>query len=261
MEQDSHKLFSRIHRKKYSDAKRDMIYHFKRYTEYCQILASSENEEIKKVSAYLENDVAAYMAPAVLAFAGCKLTPRALKDKQLNTPLYLSIFSATGDAINASVLHAIRILLDRTSFYMHTAYNECEIGNGIGSIEGKKETGVMKFIDKQLNSSTEHSDEEKYFFNYILKEYNEWFHEVVEVDNKTKHNLSAYNLYEVKCNDIPSVILSSGKRCNMDKELTKKKDIPADFETMYVSRTYDLFDKILEFTTSIVLKRGDNNDA
>ena len=256
MEQDSHKLFSRIHRKIYSDAKRDMIYHFKRYTEYCQILASSENEEIRKVSAYLENDVAAYMAPAVLAFAGCKLTPRALKDKQLNTPLYLSIFSATGDAINASILHAIRILLDRTSFYMYTAYHDCEIGNGIGSIEPNKKTGVMKFIDKQLNSNAELTAEERNFFDYLLNEHNEWFHEVVLVDNKTKQNLSAYNLYEIGMNNMPPVILSSAKRYYKDKELTVEKDIPVDFETKYISRAYDLFDKTLEFTTSVIASKA-----
>ena len=255
METESKKLIKRYHRQIYSDAKRNMIYRFKRYTGYCQILASSDNEEVRKVHEFLENDAAAYMAPAVLSFARCKLTPQALNDKELDTTLYLSIISATGDAINASILHAVRILLDRTSFYMHMAFDDCEIGNGIGSIE-KKKTGVMKFIEMRLNSGSEIPDEERAFFNYILKEYNEWFHEVVEVDNKTKHNLSAHNLYEIGINNMPPIILSTSKRYYKDKELTKKEDIPVDFETKYVSRAYDLFDKTLEFTTSIIVSKA-----
>ena len=104
METELKEQFRKLHRQTYSDAKRDMIYRFKRYTGYCQILASSANEEIMKVYEFLENDVAAYMAPAVLSFAGCKLTPQDLNDKELDTSLYLSIISATGDAINASIL-------------------------------------------------------------------------------------------------------------------------------------------------------------
>lgn len=260
MEIESKKLFKKYHRIIYSDAKRDMIYRFKRYDGYCQILASSANEEIRKVYEFLENDTAAYMAPAVLSFAGCKLTPQALKDKELDTMQYPSIISATGDAINASILHAIRILLDRTSFYMHIAYNDCEIGNGIGSIEGKKKTGVMKFIDSRLNSSSELSDEERSFFYYILNEYNEWFHNVVEVDNKTKHNLTAYDLYEMGINIMSPIILPSAKRYYKDKELTKKENAPVDFETKYISRAYDLFDKILEFTTSVISSKDTTED-
>jgi len=256
MDTDTHKLFNKLHREIYSVAKSGMVYRYKKYAGYCQILASSENEELRKVYEFLENDAAAYIAPAVLSFAGCKLTPQTLKDKRLDTSSYLSFFSATGDAINASILHAIRILLDRTSFYMHTAYHDCEIGNGIGSIEPNKKTGVMKFIDKQLISNAELTAEERDFFSYLLNEHNEWFHEVVQVDNKTKHNLSAYDLYEFGMNNMPPVILSSAKRYYKDKELTVEKDIPVDFETKYISRAYDLFDKTLEFTTSVIASKA-----
>lgn len=253
---DSHIMFRKLQRQVYSDAKNNIICRYKKYLGYCQILASSENEEIRKVFEFLENDTAAYMAPAVLSFARCKLTPQTLKDKRLDTSSHLSIISATGDAINTSILHAIRILLDRTSFYIHTAYHDCEIGNGIGSIEPNKKTGVMKFIDKQLNSNAELTAEERNFFDYLLNEHNEWFHEVVLVDNKTKHNLSAYNLYEIGMNNMPPVILSSAKRYYKDKELTVEKDIPVDFETKYISRAYDLFDKTLEFTTSVIASKA-----
>ena len=255
MDTDTHKLFTKLHREIYSVAKRGMVYRYKKYAGYCQILASSENEELRKVYEFLANDAAAYMAPTVLSFAGCKLTPQTLKDKRLDTSSYLSFFSATEDAINASILHAIRILLDRTSFYMHTAYHNCEIGNGIGSIEPYKKTGVMKFIDKQLNSNAGLTAEERKFFSYLLNEHNEWFHEVVQVDNKTKHNLSAYDLYEIGMNNMPPVILSSAKRYYNDKELTVEKDIPVDFEAKYISRAYELFDKTLEFTTSVIASK------
>lgn len=256
METNIEKQINSHKRQLYRKSKRDMINRYKKYAGYCQILASSENEEIRKVYKFLENDAAAYMAPAVLSFSGRKLTPHTLKDKRLDTSLYLSIISATGDAINSSILHAIRILLDRTSFYMHNAYNDCEIGNGIGVIEEKKKTGVMKFIDKQINTNTELTVDERTFFHYILEEYNEWFHEVVQVDNKTKHNLSAYDLYEFGMNNMPPVILSSAKRYYKDKELTVEKDIPVDFETKYITRVYDLFDKTLEFTTSVIASKA-----
>lgn len=255
MDTGTHKLFTKLHREIYSVAKRGMVYRYKKYAGYCQILASSENEELRKVYEFLANDAAAYMAPTVLSFAGCKLTPQTLKDKRLDTSSYLSFFSATEDAINASILHAIRILLDRTSFYMHIAYHNCEIGNGIGSIEPYKKTGVMKFIDKQLNSNAGLTAEERNFFSYLLNEHIEWFHEVVQVDNKTKHNLSAYDLYEIGMNNMPPVILSSAKRYYNDKELTVEKDIPVDFEAKYISRAYELFDKTLEFTTSVIASK------
>ncbi len=252
MRTESKNVFRKLHRQIYSDAKRDMIYRFKRYTGYCQLLALSNNEEIRKIYDFLEKDAAAYMAPAVLSFTRCKFTPQTFKDKELDTILYLSIISATADAINASILHAIRILLDRTSFYMHTAYHNCEIGKGIGSIEGNNIYGVMKFIDRQLNSNVELSAKERDFFSHILNEHNEWFHEVVQVDNKTKHNFSAYDLNEIGINNMPPIILSSAKRYYKNKELTEQKEIPTDFETKYISRAYDLFDRVLEFTTSII---------
>lgn len=113
----------------------------------------------------------------------------------------------------------------------------------------------MKFIDKQLNSNAELTAEERYFFNDLLNEHNEWFHEVVQVDNKTKHNHGTYDLYEFGMNNMPPVILSSAKRFYKDRELTVEKDIPVDFETKYISRAYDLFDKTLEFITSVIASK------
>ena len=87
----------------------------------------------------------------------------------------------------------------------------------------------------------------------MLDEYDVWFHKVVQVDNKTKHNLSTYDLYEV--GDIMQpVILPSAKGYYNNKELKDEKEIPVDFESKYISRAYDLFDKTLEFTTSIIMK-------
>ena len=68
METDSHKLFRKLQRQVYSDAKNNMIYRYKRYAGYCQIHASSENEEIRKVYEFLENDVAALGHSTSLTF-------------------------------------------------------------------------------------------------------------------------------------------------------------------------------------------------
>ena len=260
MEPELKKLFSNAKRKIHRKSKRELMFRYKKYMGYSQLFSSSNNEGIKKVYEFLKKDAAAYMAPAVLSFASCKLKPHTLKDKELDFMELPSLVSFVSDSVNASILLAVRILLDRTSFYMHTAYNSCEIGNGIGSIEGNKKTGVMKFIDKHLTSSTGLTEEERRFFKYILKEHDEWFHEVVQVNNKTKHNLSAYELYEIGINNMPTVILSSAKRYYKDKELTVEKDVPIDFETKYVSRAYDLFDKILEFTTSIIVSRENKTE-
>lgn len=254
MEEEWKIQFRKAKRKLYREAKKNMVYRYKRYTAYCQVLAATDNEDIRKVYEFLEKDAAAYMAPVVISFAHCKLTPHTLKDKSLN--LLYNLTSVAGEAMNASLLHAIRILLDRTSFYMHTAYNDCEIGNGIGSIEGNRKNGVMKFIDNQLNSNRALSENERLFFEYILKEHNEWFHKVVQVDNKTKHNLSAYDLYDVSKENNPLIPLPSSKGYYHDKELKGQKLIPVDFEVKYLSRAYDLFDKTLEFTTSIIVSKG-----
>ena len=49
MDTDTHKLFTKLHREIYSVAKSGMVYRYKKYAGYCQILASSENEELRKV--------------------------------------------------------------------------------------------------------------------------------------------------------------------------------------------------------------------
>lgn len=232
-----------------------MVYRYNKYEVYCQTLASTENEEIRKVYKFFEKDAAAYMAPVVISFAHCKLTLHALKDKDLNYMSLPNLTSVAGEAMNASLFHAIRILLDRTSFYMHTAYNDCEIGNGIGSIKGERKNGVMKFIDNQLNSNVSLSEDEKFFFEFLLKEHNEWFHEVIQVDNKTKHNLSAYDIYEIDKDNMPPLILASSQRYYSDKQLKTKKEIPVDFEAKYLSRVYEVFDKTLEFTTKIIMTK------
>ena len=251
MEEEWKKQFRKAKRKLYRDAKENMLFRYKKHTAYCQVLASSENEEIRKVCEFFEKDAPAYMAPAVLSFARCKLTPHTLKDKSLDNIWLPELINVAGDAMNASLLHSIRILLDRTSLYMHAAYNECEIGDGIGYINGAKKSGVMKFVDKQLNSLKELTEEERLFFQYLRKEYEEWFNILVKVDNKTKHNLSAYDLYEIgNFNELTHI--PSAKGYYQDKKLKEENYIPIDFETKYVSKVYELFDKTLEFTTSII---------
>ena len=114
----------------------------------------------------------------------------------------------------------------------------------------------MKFIDKQLNSNIALSDDERLFFEYMLKEYNDWFHEVIQVDNKTKHNLSTYDIYEIDKDNMPPIILASSKRYYSNKQLKTENEIPVDFEAKYMSHAYDLFDKTLEFTTTIIMSKG-----
>lgn len=67
-----------LHRNIYREAKKNMVYRYNKYEVYCQTLASTENEGIRKVYEFFEKDSAAYMAPAVISFAHCKLTPHAL---------------------------------------------------------------------------------------------------------------------------------------------------------------------------------------
>lgn len=130
------------------------------------------------------------------------------------------------------------------------------VSNGIGSIESDRKSGVMKFIDKQLNSNIALSDDERLFFEYMLKEYNDWFHEVIQVDNKTKHNLCTYDIYEIDKDNMPPIILASSKRYYSNKQLKTENEIPVDFEAKYMSHAYDLFDKTLEFTTTIIMSKG-----
>lgn len=253
MDSELKKLISNLHRQTYRDAKKEMAFRYKKYAAYCQVLASSDNDEIRKVYEFFEKDATVYMAPTILSFARCKFTPHTLKDKTLDFIFGDSLIGVVGDVMNASILHAIRILLDRTSLYMRMAYPNEQISDKIGTIEGKGNS-VMKFINnklKEVNGLTEH---EKTFFRYMLDEYEDWFHKVVQVDNKTKHNLSTYDLYEI--GDIMQpVILPSAKGYYNDKELTVEKEIPIDFEAKYVSKAYDLFDKNLEFTTSTIVAK------
>lgn len=255
MEDEWKKQFRKANRKSYREAKESMLFRYKKYAAYYQVLASSENEVIRKICEFFEKDAPAYMAPAVLLFARYKLTPHTLKDKNFDDMWLPELIGVAGDAMNASLLHSIRILLDRTSLYMHAAYNGCEIGNGIGYIYGAKKCGVMKFVDKQLNTLKELTEEERQFFQYLQKEYDDWLHKFTVVDNKTKHNLSAYDIYRIGKDDMPPIILASSKGYYSDKQLKTENEIPVDFEAKYISRTYELFDKTLEFTTTIIMAK------
>lgn len=246
------KLMSNLHRQTYREAKKEMAFRYKKYATYCQVLASSDNDEIRKVYEFFEKDATAYMAPTILSFTRCKFTPYTFKDKTLDFIFGDSLIGVAGDVMNASILHAIRILLDRTSLYMRMAYPNEQISDKIGTIEGK-DNSVIKFVNNKLKEGNDLTEVERTFFRYMLDEYDIGFHKVVQVDNKTKHNLSTYDLYEV--GDIMQpVILPSAKGYYNNKELKDEKVIPVDFESKYISRAYDLFDKTLEFTTSIIMK-------
>ena len=252
MDSELKKLKSSLHRQTYREAKKEMAFRYKKYATYCQVLASSDNDEIRKVYEFFEKDATAYMAPTILSFTRYKFTPYTFKDKTLDFIFGDSLIGVAGDVMNASILHAIRILLDRTSLYMRMAYPNEQISDKIGTIEGK-DNSVMKFVNNKLKEGNDLTEVERTFFKYMLDEYDIWFHKVVQVDNKTKHNLSTYDLYEV--GDIMQpVILPSAKGYYNNKELKDEKEIPVDFESKYISRAYDLFDKTLEFTTSIIMK-------
>lgn len=67
----------------------------------------------------------------------------------------------------------------------------------------------------------------------MLDEYDVWYYKMEQVDNKTKHNLSTYNLYEVGT-IMQLVILPSAKGYYNNKELKDEKEIPVDFESKYI---------------------------
>lgn len=55
---------------------------------------------------------------------------------------------------------------------------------------------------------------------------------------------------------MPPIILASSKRYYSNKQLKTENEIPVDFEAKYMSHAYDLFDKTLEFTTTIIMSKG-----
>ena len=52
------------------------------------------------------------------------------------------------------------------------------------------------------------------------------------------------------------IILASSKRYYSNKQLKTENEIPVVFEAKYLTHTYELFDKTLEFTTTIIMTKG-----
>ena len=65
--------------------------------------------------------------------------------------------------MNASILHAIRILLDHTSLYMRMSYPNEQISDRIGTIEGM-DNSVMKFVNNKLKKGNDLTEDERTFF-------------------------------------------------------------------------------------------------
>lgn len=256
IDDDWKKEFRNFMRRENRKSKKELISRYKKYWGYCQLLDSFENDGIRKMHDFLEKDAAAYMAPAVLSFSVCKLTPHALRDKELCTnslPTLVDMVGVVGDSLNAAIQHAIRILLDRTSLYMRLAYPNDKIGDKIGPKES--EGTVMAFIDEQLKSNTGLTEAEKSFFQYFSSEYAEWIHNFIQVDNKVKHNLSTYNLYDSDIRNWGPILFPVARGYYNNEKLTRKKEMPVDFETKFVTRAYDVFDKTLEFTSVVISNR------
>lgn len=216
---------------------------------YYTLLSHYTDPKITEVFFFLENERAAYLAPITLWYLRSLDCPNfTLTSKQYN----IDIPEAIVDVVNESILHALRILIDRTALFAHIAYPSFEKKDGFGSIKGRNQSGFIRFIKEELvneeNDSSSYNEKDIAFFKYVKRQYDDWIHNLLIADNKTKHNGSLRPLY-----DISKPILVTPDAYELRNKNQKRTKIYEDCDwEKQMNRVYSFFDKVFEHITTVL---------
>lgn len=241
-----------INLKKEARKKRDnkFLQRLQKYHCYYTVLSNFETNKIVEIYELLENEHTAYLAPITLWYLG--RLDRPLRRQADMRNLIIDIDVAVRDVVNESLLHALRILIDRTAIFAHILYPYFDKGKGFGNVDGNKRGGFIDFIyqelEKQKDGLSQYKEEEVSFFQFVKNEYDDWIHNFFQADNCTKHNGSLRPLY-----DISKPIIA---RPNAYELWNKNQNRTAILETSdweeIMNKTYSFFDKVFEHVTTTI---------
>lgn len=218
-----------------------------KYHCYYTVLSNYERDKMVKVFELLENEQTAYLSPIILWYLGSL-------DKSRHTNMQNLMFDVGDtirDVVNESLLHALRILIDRTALFAHILYPSFDKGKGFGNADGNKICGFIDFVSQELekpSSESGYKGKELEFFQYVKSEYDNWIHEFLQADNKVKHNGSLRPLYDISK---PILIAPDAYELrNKNQQRTATLEIN-DWEEV-MNKAYAFFDAVFEHVTTTI---------
>ena len=218
-----------------------------KYHCYYTVLSNIERDKMVKVFELLENEQTAYITPITIWYLGS--LDRSRHSNMQN--LIFDVGVAIRDVVNESLLHALRILIDRTALFAHILYPSFDKGKGFGNTDVNKRGGLIDFVIQELEKPTDvlrYKEEELEFFQYVKSEYDNWIHEFLQADNKVKHNGSLRPLYDISK---PIIVAPDAYELrNRNQQRTATLEIN-DWEEV-MNKTYAFFDRVFEHVTTMI---------
>ena len=218
-----------------------------KYHVYYSVLSNFERDKMVEVFELLENEQTAYLTPITLWYLGSLDRSRHANVQNL----IFDVDMAIREAVNESLLHALRILIDRTALFAHILYPTFDKGKGFGNIDGNKRGGFIDFVVKELEipiGVSQYKEKEQDFFQYVKREYDSWIHEFLQADNKVKHNGSLRPLYDISKPIILAPDAYELRNRNQQRTATLEMN---DWEEV-MNKAYAFFDRVFEHVTTTI---------
>ena len=218
-----------------------------KYHAYYTVMSNFERDKMVKVFELLENEQTAYLTPITLWYLGSLDRSRHANMQNL----IFDVDMAIREVVNESLLHALRILIDRTALFAHILYPSFDKGKGFGNVDGNKRGGFIGFVIQELEKPADvsrYKGKEHDFFENVKGEYDSRIHEFLQADNKVKHNGSLRPLYDISKTII--VVPDAYELRNRNQQRTATLEIN-DWEEV-MNKAYAFFDKVFEHVTTTI---------
>ena len=247
MDEDLEKYITNLKRTSRRKQNKQFMSRLQKYHAYYTVLSNFERDKMVEVFELLENEQTAYLSPITLWYLGSLKRSRHANMQNL----IFDVDIAIREVVNESLLHALRILIDRTALFAHILYPSFDKGKGFGNIDGNKRDGFIGFVSQELEKPDGvscYKEKELDFFLYIKGEYDNWIHEFLQADNKVKHNGSLRPLYDISK---PILIAPDGYELrNKNQQRTATLEIN-DWEEV-MNKAYAFFDRVFEHVTTTI---------
>lgn len=247
MDEELKKYITNLKRAARRRQKKQFTSRLLKYHCYYTVLSNFERDKMVKVFELLENEQTAYLSPIILWYLGSL-------DKSRHTNMQNLMFDVGDtirDVVNESLLHALRILIDRTALFAHILYPSFDKRKGYGNIDEDKHSGFIYFVAQELekpSGESRYKEKELEFFQYVKSEYDNWIHEFLQADNKVKHNGSLRPLYDIFK---PIIVAPDAYELrNRNQQRTATLEIN-DWEEV-MNKAYAFFDAVFEHVTTTI---------
>lgn len=247
MDEELKKYIMKLKRATRRKQKKEFTNRLLKYHNYYTVLSNYEGGKMVDVFGLLENEQTAYITPITLWYLGYLDKSRYPNMQNL----VFDIGTAIREVVNESLLHALRILIDRTALFAHILYPSFDKGKGFGSIDGNKRDGFIGFVSHELEmpaDASRYKEKDLDFFQHVKGEYDNWIHEFLQADNKVKHNGSLRPLYDISK---PVIIAPDAYELrNKNQQGTATLEINDWEEEM--NKAYTFFDRVFEHVITTI---------